>query len=198
MTSLEQLIQLFSNLPGIGRKSASRIAYYFLKKERSFAETLARQIIKVKDTIHPCPVCGNYTEKELCEICSDTKRDRSVICVVEQAHDVLTIESTNEFPGLFHVLGGALSPIDGIGAKDLSFDKLKRRVEKEKIREIIIATNPTVEGDTTALFLVKLFQGSDIVLTRLASGIPVGGDLEYTDRITLARSLKGRVPFSLG
>lgn len=196
MTSLDHLIKLLSSLPGIGRKSASRIAHYILKKEKAYAETLARQIVQVKEKIRACSVCGNYTELDPCSICSDPGRDRSVICVVEQPQDVQTIEDTNEFRGLFHVLGGAISPIDGIGPRELTFDKLRERVGKDQIKEIIIATNPTVEGDTTALYVVKLFSEKGIILTRLASGIPVGGDLEYADKITLARSLKGRVPYS--
>ena len=187
---------MFSSLPGIGKKSASRIAHYILKKDKEYADALARQIVQVKEKIRSCSVCGNYTELDPCSICSDPGRDRTVLCVVEQPQDVQTIEDTNEFHGLFHVLGGAISPIDGIGPKELTFDKLKTRVGKEQIREIIIATNPTVEGDTTALYLVKLFSEAGITLTRLASGIPVGGDLEYADKITLARSLKGRVPYS--
>jgi len=196
VTSLDHLIKLLSSLPGIGRKSASRIAHYILKKEKAYAETLARQIVQVKEKIRACSVCGNYTELDPCSICSDPGRDRSVICVVEQPQDVQTIEDTNEFRGLFHVLGGAISPIDGIGPRELTFDKLRERVGKDQIKEIIIATNPTVEGDTTALYVVKLFSEKGITLTRLASGIPVGGDLEYADKITLARSLKGRVPYS--
>ena len=196
MTSLDHLIKMFSNLPGIGKKSATRIAHYILKKEKSYAETLARQLVLVKETIRACTECGNYTEENPCPICTDPGRDRSAMCVVEQPQDVQTIEDTNEYNGLFHVLGGAISPIDGIGPKELTFGKLRERIGKGDIREIIIATNPTVEGDTTALYLVKLFSESGITLTRLASGIPVGGDLEYADRITLARSLKGRVPYS--
>jgi recombination protein RecR len=187
---------MFTGLPGIGKKSATRIAHYILKKEQSYAEALARQLVLVKETIRACTECGNYTEENPCPVCTDPGRDRTVMCVVEQPQDVQTIEDTNEFNGLFHVLGGAISPIDGIGPKELTFDKLKVRVGNGDIREIIIATNPTVEGDTTALYIVKLFSESGITITRLASGIPVGGDLEYADRITLARSLKGRVPYS--
>jgi recombination protein RecR len=187
---------MFSSLPGIGKKSATRIAHYILKKEKAYAETLARQLVLVKDSIRACSECGNYTEENPCPICTDPGRDRSLMCVVEQPQDVQTIEDTNEYHGLFHVLGGAISPIDGIGPKELTFDKLRERIGRKPIREIIIATNPTVEGDTTALYIVKLFSGSGITLTRLASGIPVGGDLEYADRMTLARSLKGRVPYS--
>lgn len=196
MTSLDHLIRILTNLPGIGRKSASRIAYYILKKEKRFSETLAEQILKVKHNIHSCSVCGNYTEHDPCDICSDPGRDRTMICVVEQPQDVHSIESTGEYRGLFHVLGGAISPIDGIGPKELTFDKLVYRTNKQPVEEIIIATNPTVEGDTTALYLLRIFTEKDIRMSRLASGIPVGGDLEYADKLTLARSLRGRIPFS--
>ncbi len=196
MTSLDHLIRTLTNLPGIGRKSASRIAYYILKKEKRFSETLAEQIFKVKQNIRSCSVCGNYTECDPCDICSDPGRDRTLICVVEHPQDVHTIESTGEYRGLFHVLGGAISPIDGVGPKELTFDKLVNRTNKQPVKEIIIATNPTVEGDTTALYLVRIFTDKDIRMSRLASGIPVGGDLEYADKLTLARSLRGRIPFS--
>ena len=196
MNSLDRLIKQFSSLPGIGKKSASRITHYILKKERPFAENLSNTILQMKDSIINCSICGNYTENDPCEICRDTSRDSSVICVVEQPQDIQTIESTREFHGRYHVLGGAIAPIDGVGPGDLSFDALAERIEKDKVREMILATNPTVEGDTTALYAVKLFKDKGIVCTRLASGIPVGGDLEYADTITLARSLKGRVPYS--
>lgn len=193
MTTLDTLIRHLSSLPGVGRKSASRIAYFLLKTDQTFLDQLSDEIGRLKTRIRMCSICGNYTEAEPCEICSDPRRDESVICVVEQSQDVFTIESTNEYSGLFHVLTGAISPIDGIGPEDLTMDKLMARIQPGKVREVIIATNPTVEGDTTALFLVRLLKDRNVTVTRLASGLPVGGDLEYADRITLARSLKGRV-----
>lgn len=196
MNSLEHLIKIFSSLPGIGRKSASRIAYYILKKDKSFAESLSTTILEMKESIINCSICGNYTENDPCDICRDPKRDPSVLCVVEQPQDVQIIESTGEFRGRYHVLGGAIAPIDGVGPGNLTFDALVRRVEKDSVRELILATNPTVEGDTTALYAVKLFKDKGIACTRLASGIPVGGDLEYADTLTLARSLKGRIPYT--
>ncbi|RKX76542.1 MAG: recombination protein RecR [Spirochaetes bacterium] len=197
MNTLDLLIKNLSKLPGIGRKSASRIAYYLLKQDREFSENLSRLIKQLKERIKVCSICGNYTETNPCEICTDPARDRTVICVVERSEDVYIIESTNEYSGLYHVLMGALSPIDGIGPKDLLIDKLLKRVEEGNVKEVIIATNPTVEGDTTALYLVKQLEPTGVKITRLASGLPVGGDLEYADRLTLTRSLKGRMPFSL-
>ncbi|MEW5815200.1 MAG: recombination mediator RecR, partial [Spirochaetota bacterium] len=197
MTTLDLLIKNLSMLPGIGKKSAARIAYFLLKKDHAFLEGLSQQILHLKEKIRPCIICGNYTEMETCEICSDGRRDKSIICVVEHPQDVHTLESTREFEGLFHVLGGVLSPIDGIGPEELNIKKLIDRVRNENIKELIIATNPTVEGDTTALYLVKVLKDPKVKITRLASGLPVGGDLEYADRLTLARSLKGRMPFRL-
>ena len=194
MTTLDQLIRNLSRLPGIGRKSAARIAYHLLRADRSFTADLAREIGELKDRIRECTICGNYTEIEPCDICTDPRRDQSIICVVEQSQDIQTIESTREFEGLFHVLTGVISPIDGIGPDDLTIGKLIKRVKSGEAREVIIATNPTVEGDATAMYLVRLLAETNVNLSRLASGLPVGGDLEYADRLTLARSLKGRIP----
>jgi recombination protein RecR len=196
MTTLDQLIRNLSRLPGIGRKSAARIAYHLLKADRSFTADLAREIGELKDRIRECTICGNYTEIEPCDICTDPRRDQSVICVVEQSQDIQTIESTREFEGLFHVLTGVISPIDGVGPDDLTIGKLIKRVKDGEVREVIIATNPTVEGDATAMYLVRLLSETEVSLSRLASGLPVGGDLEYADRLTLARSLKGRIPLT--
>ena len=195
MNVLDILIENLSKLPGIGRKSASRIAYYILKTDRSFADVLADNLKDVKNKIRTCSICGNYTETDPCNICTDPGRDRHSICVVETPKDILTIEATNEYHGLYHVLSGALSPIDGIGPKDLKIKELISRVSEHDIREIIIATNPTIEGETTAQYIAEILKnlkGTGITLTRLALGIPVGGDLEYTDRLTLARAIQGR------
>ena len=196
VTTLDQLINHLSKLPGIGRKSAARIAYYLLRADRTVAADLSREIGQLKEKIKVCGTCGNYTEVEPCEICTDPRRDRTLICVVEQSQDIHTIESTHEFDGLFHVLMGVISPIDGVGPENLTMDKLIRRVRAGGVQEVIIATNPTVEGDATAMYLVRLLADTDVRLSRLASGLPVGGDLEYADRLTLARSLKGRIPLS--
>ena len=192
MTILERLIHHLSKLPGLGRKSASRIAYYILKADRSYAESLSRDIKELKEKIKPCRICGNYTEVNPCSICTDPQRDKSTICIVEQPKDIIAIESSREFQGVYHVLNGVISPIDGIGPEDLSFSALLERITNESIKEIIIATNPTVEGETTALYLVKQLEGKNVKITRIALGIPLGGDLEYADSITLGRALKGR------
>lgn len=193
MTTLEQLIRHLSSLPGVGRKSASRIAYFLLKTDNAFVEQLSDEIGRLKERIRMCSICGNYTEIEPCEICSDPRREQSTICVVEQSQDIFTIESTNEYQGLFHVLTGVISPIDGVGPDNLTIDKLMNRIHPGGTKEVIIATNPTVEGDATAMFLVSLLKNRNVAVSRLASGLPVGGDLEYADRLTLARSLKGRI-----
>ena len=196
MTTLERLVQQLSRLPGIGKKSASRIAYYILKSDGRFAEQLATDIAELKQRIRQCSICGNYTEADPCTICTDPRREQSVVCVVEQSEDVQTIEQTNEFYGLFHVLTGVISPLDGVGPGDLTIDRLMKRVRSGGVQEVIIATNPTVEGDATAMYLLRLLGETDITVSRLASGLPVGGDLEYADRLTLARSIKGRIPLS--
>jgi len=192
LNTLEKLIKSFSRLPGIGRKSAARISYWLLKSDPAIARLLADQLSNLHNSIIKCSVCGNYTEEDPCAICSSPSRDGSLLCVVEEPQDVQTIEETGEFHGLYHVLGGAISPMDGVGAEDLTVAALMRRVTEKPVQEVILATNPTVEGDTTALYLQKLLKEKGIAVSRLASGLPVGGDLEYADRMTLARSLKGR------
>ena len=196
MTTLDRLIGHLGKLPGIGRKSASRIAYYLLKADQSYLDQLSTEISELKKRIRQCSECGNFTENDPCEICSNPSRDRSVVCVVEQSQDVQTIEQTNEYDGLYHVLTGVISPLDGVGPEDLTIDTLSARVRDESINEVIIATNPTVEGDATAMYLFRLLSDSGVSLSRLASGLPVGGDLEYADRVTLARSLKSRTRLS--
>ncbi|MCK9548266.1 MAG: recombination mediator RecR [Sphaerochaeta sp.] len=196
MTALENLIKSLTRLPGIGPKSASRLAYYLIKTDQSYNRSLAESIATIAEKIFPCSVCGSFTETDPCPICSDTTRDRSLICVVEEPQDVLTIQASGAYTGLYHVLGGAISPLDGVGPEHLSFAKLLNRIDEGAFTELIIATNPTEEGDTTALYVRHLLKDhSEIAITRLASGLPIGGDLEYADRITLARSLRGRVRF---
>lgn len=192
MTVIDRLIQDLSRLPGVGKKSAVRMAYFLLQSDRAFTDDLLRHIEEMRDRVRPCSVCGNYTEEDPCDICRDPGRDRGVVCVVEQPQDVAVLEATKEYHGLYHVLNGTISPIDGIGAEDLNIASLRRRVHDEGIKEVILATNPTVEGDTTALYLVKLLEREGVRATRLALGLPVGGDLEYADRLTIARALKGR------
>ncbi len=200
MTILDQLIKDFSRLPGIGKKSAGRIVYYLLKSNPDISHNLAELLNILHKSIKTCSICGSYTEHDPCDICSNPNRDRSIVCVVEQSQDVQTIESTHEYNGLFHVLKGVISPLNGIGPEDLTIRQLLKRINpsdsERMIKEIIIATNPTVEGDTTALYLVKLLSGTGVTVSRLASGLPVGGDIEYTDSRTLSRSLRGRTQLS--
>jgi recombination protein RecR len=190
--ALEDLVGLLSRLPGIGRKSAARIAFHLLKADGQYAAALSSGIAGLRDRVRFCSRCGAYTEDDPCEICASTNRDRSIICVVEQPQDVLTIEASREYHGLYHVLGGLISPLDGIGPETLRLDRLVDRVRSMEAREVVIATNPTVEGDTTALYVKKILDGTGSRVSRLATGIPVGGDLEYADRLTLARSFRGR------
>ena len=194
MNALEELAESFSRLPGIGKKSATRIAISLLKADNVFLHTFAQQLATLQDKIKPCSICGAYTEADPCVICTNSTRDQSVICVVEQPQDVQTIEASREYHGLFHVLGGVISPLDGVGPDDLSIRKLLERVHKGTVSEVIIATNPTIEGDTTALYLQRILAVTGVKVTRLASGLPVGGDLEYADKLTLARSFRGRTP----
>ena len=197
MQTLDRLVHGFSRLPGLGRKSAERLVYFLLGAKDEFVESLARDLIALKRNTRPCSRCGVYAEGDLCAYCSDPTRETDTICVVEESRDVITIESTQTFRGLYHVLGGAISPVDGIRPADLTIDGLIRRVHEHGVREVILATNPTVEGETTALFLRDRLQedrgqGPELTVTQLALGLPVGGDLEYADRLTLARALNGR------
>lgn len=196
MTVLDKLIAQFSRLPGVGKKSATRIVYHLLAADDTYNRALAEQIAALKERIRPCSVCGNYTEQELCAICSDPNRDRSYVCVVESAGDIAVLETAGEYGGMYHVLGGVISPLDGIGPAQLNIAALQHRLQNEETQELIVATNPTVDGDATALYLKKLFQQNGIRISRLALGLPVGGDLEYADRLTIARSLRGRVPLT--
>jgi recombination protein RecR len=195
MNALERLIGNLARLPGLGRKSASRIAYFLLRADENYVSTLAEDLARLRATIHNCSVCGTYTDVDPCGICNDPQRDRTSICVVEEPRDVLTLESIHEHHGLYHVLMGAISPIDGVGPDNLRIAGLLARVRGGGITEVILATNPTVEGETTALFLVKALKDSGVRISRIAFGLPVGGDLEFADKQTLARSFKGRNPF---
>ena len=188
--SLNRLIDGLSDFPGIGKKTAERMAFYLLKSNDGWAQNLAKAIMDVIEQIHECPICHNISDTSSCSICSDAKRDPSLLCVVEDTTDLVVFEKTNHFRGKYHVLGGVLSPLDGIGPEDLHFDTLLERINGEE--EVIIATNPSAEGETTALYLAKLLKEHNIKVTRLASGIPVGGDLEYTDEATLVSALEGR------
>ena len=189
---LQQLIDELARLPGIGRKSAQRLAFHLLSTERTDAERLAAAITDMREKVRLCVRCFNVTDTEQCSICRDLRRDPTVLCVVERAQDIVVVEKTQEFQGRYHVLGGSISPIEGIGPDQLRMRELVQRVEDEGVAEVIAATNPTVEGDTTALYVARLLKPLGVKVTRLASGLPVGGDLDYADEITLGRALAGR------
>lgn len=186
---LADLISSFARLPGIGPKTAGRLAFYLLQHPQ-IADDLARSILAAKNGIRKCTVCCNFTDKDPCLVCQSTRRDRTLLCVVEHPRDVLSLEKTGEFKGLYHVLHGILSPLEGIGPDQLTIDKLLLRLEG--VQEVIMALNPTVEGEATCLYLSKLLKPLGLKVTRLAHGLPVGGDLEYADEITIARALEGR------
>lgn len=189
---LDVLTEQFRKLPGIGKKSAQRIAFHVLRMTDGQAEEFLKAINDARKVIHLCPICQNLTDGDICTICGNEKRDKSVICVVSSPQDVISIEKTNEYRGVYHVLHGVLSPIDHIGPKDLKVSELLERMDGDTVREVIVATAPTVEGDATAIFLANLLKPLGVSVTRLAFGIPVGGDIEYADEITLSRSLENR------
>lgn len=189
---LDVLTEQFRKLPGIGKKSAQRIAFHILRMTDEQAEEFLRSIEAARKVIHLCPICQNLTDGEVCSVCANEKRDKSVICVVSSPQDVISIEKTNEFRGVYHVLHGVLSPVDHIGPKDLKITELLARLNGDEVKEVIVATAPTVEGDATAIFLANLLKPLGVSVTRLAFGIPVGGDIEYADEITLSRSLENR------
>lgn len=196
MSVIDDLTLSFSRLPGIGKKSASRIVNQLLKTDDIFLLNFSKQLKELKEKIKPCSICGSWTEEDPCPICSNPLRDSSVICVVEQPQDVQTIEAAGGFSGLYHVLGGVIAPLEGVGPDQLNISTLISRVQRGGVKEIIIATNPTFEGDSTALYVQRLLsEHSGVKVTRLATGIPVGGDLEYADKLTLARSFRGRTSF---
>jgi recombination protein RecR len=189
---VQRLIDELSRLPGVGRKSAQRLAFHLLNVDKTDANRLAQAIIDMRDQVGVCMRCFNVTAGEECSICRDLRRDPTVVCVVERAQDVAVIERTQEFKGRYHILGGSLSPIDGIGPGQLNIEQLRRRIPDEAIQELIIATNPTIEGDTTAMYLARELKPLGVRVTRLASGLPVGGDMDYADELTLGRALSGR------
>jgi recombination protein RecR len=190
--AVQDLIDELGRLPGVGPKSAQRIAFHLLQTEAADARRLADAITRVRATVRFCARCWNISEAEECRICRDPRRDPAVLCVVEEARDVVAIERTREYRGRYHVLGGAISPIDGIGPEELHITELLRRLDGEPVAEIIIATNPNVEGEATASYLSRLLQPREVRITRLASGLPVGGDLDYADEVTLGRAFAGR------
>lgn len=190
--AINRLIDEFSKLPGIGRKTAQRLAFYVIDQDVKEAKEFAEAIIDVKRKVHYCEKCFNLTQTPLCDICSDEKRDKEQLCVVESPRDLYAIEGTKEFHGQYHVLHGAISPMEGVGPNEIKLRELIVRLQQEPVLEVILATNPTIEGEATAMYISKLLKGTDIIVTRLAHGIPVGGDLEYADQVTLAKSLENR------
>ena len=193
MNAIDRLVTLFSKLPGIGKKSAGRIVYHILDNNPSLAEMLAKELSGLHQVIRRCSTCGGFTETDPCPVCSDPNRDHSIICVVEQAQDMRIIEESREFPGVYHVLGGLIAPLEGVSPANLTIDKLIQRLQNNNVKELIMALNPTVEGDTTALYLQKTLKSFPVEISRLASGMPVGGNIEYIDKLTLSRSFRGRV-----
>jgi recombination protein RecR len=189
---LAHLINELTKLPGVGGKSAQRLAYHILKRPAAEAEALATAIVDVKTKIFRCSICNNMTDVEPCAMCTDPRRDPSVICVVEEAFNIQTIEQTRDFKGIYHVLLGALSPLKGIGPQDIDVGGLLKRAKDANVREIIIATNPNVEGEATALYIAQQLRPLNVRTTRLAFGLPVGGDLEYADQVTMSKALEGR------
>ncbi len=196
MNAFEELTSNFSRLPGIGKKSAIRMVNWLLKQDSTYVQKFAYNLGQLQEKIKPCSVCGNWTENDPCPICSNPLREKTLLCVVEQPQDVSTIESYGEYKGFYHVLGGLIKPLEGIGPSQLSIQSLLSRIRSDNVSEVIIATNPTVEGDTTALYINKLILELQLPtppkVTRLATGIPVGGDLEYIDKRTLSLSFRGR------
>lgn len=189
---LERLIQEFKRLPGVGQKSAQRMAFHLLRAHREDAARLAQAILDVKDKLSICAICNNISDGEICNYCRDPHRDRSVICVVEEPHNILPIETTRSFDGLYHVLHGSISPLRGIGPDQLRIKSLLERLDSGEVREIILATNPTVEGEATAAYLSRLLKPLGLKVTRIAMGIPVGSDLEFADEVTMSKSLENR------
>jgi recombination protein RecR len=189
---LQTLVDELGRLPGIGPKSAQRIAFHLLKVSADDATRLADAIVAVKEHITSCPQCFNVAEGDLCEVCSDPRRDAAELCVVEDPRDIVSVERTREFRGRYHVLQGALNPIEGVGPDQLRIRELLERIEPEGVREVILCTNPNIEGEATAMYLAKLLRPLGLRVTRIASGLPVGGDLEYADELTLGRALQGR------
>lgn len=190
--SLENLIDKFAALPGIGKKSAQRLAFHVLSLPEGEAQSFASAILEARSSVHCCPVCQNLTDGEFCSICEDARRDKGIICVVAEPRDVLSFERSREYKGVYHVLHGAMSPMNHIGPDDLKISELISRVADGEVREVIMATNPDTEGDTTAMYISRLIKPFEVKVTRLAYGIPVGSNLEYADEATLTRALEGR------
>ena len=192
LKSIDKLIDSFSRLPGVGHKSAEKMAYSVLEMSEENVGEFSDALLEVKNKIHKCPICGLYTEDDICEICQDNKRDRSRIIVVSYPKDVIGFEKLGTFNGVYHVLNGTLSAINGVSVDDLNIPSLLERIKQDNVQEIILATNPTIDGETTALYLAKILENSGITISRLAYGLPMGGHLEYADSLTLSKALEGR------
>lgn len=192
---LERAVEELSKLPGIGKKTALRLALHLLRKENDEVKALGESLIEMRENITYCSRCHNISEEEVCEICSDNHRDQTTLCVVENVKDVITIESTHQHHGLYHVLGGLISPLDGIGPSDIEIESLVERVDKEEIKEVILALSPTMEGDTTNFYIYRKLEGKSVKVTMLARGLSVGNELEYADELTLGKSIQNRIPF---
>jgi len=192
---LEEAIEMFASLQGIGRKTALRMVLNILKNGKEYGNKFGNAILKLTNEIKYCKRCCNISDQDLCDICSNPLRNQHIICVVEEINDVMAIEETNQFDGLYHVLGGVISPVNGVGPSDLTIRQLEKRIESESINEIILALSPTIEGDTTAFYIFKKLKNYDIKITTLAKGISIGNEIEYTDIITLGNSIKNRINF---
>ncbi len=191
---LEHAVQELSRLPGVGRKTALRFALYLLKQDKQIVEEFSKSLTTLRNDVKHCKVCHNISDTDICDICSNPQRDKTTICVVENIHSVMSIENTNQYHGLYHVLGGVISPMDGVGPSDIELESLFKRVQNEDIKEIILALNPTMEGDTTNFYISRKLADLNVKLSVLARGVSVGDDLEYTDEVTLGRSILGRTP----
>jgi len=192
---IDRLIEALTRLPGIGRKTASRLAFHILRSSASEAQELAGALLDVKEKIHLCSVCFNLTDEDPCRICKDEQRGQDILCIVEGPNDLIAIENTGEYKGRYHVLHGALSPLEGVGPEDIKIKELMERLKKERVSEVILATNPTVEGGATALYLNDLIKPLGVKVTRIAYGIPMGGEIEYSDGMTLTKAMEGRREF---
>ena len=188
----EELIESLKKLPGIGLKSAERLAYQILEMDEDEIETFASSLVNAKKSLHRCSVCGQITDEDKCEVCNDLSRDRNTICVVQNPKDAFAIEKAKDYKGLYHILYGVISAINGVGPSDLNLESLLKRIDDEEIKEVIIATNPTTEGETTALYIAKLLESKDVIVTRIAYGVPMGANLDYTDEFTILKALEGR------
>lgn len=195
LKSINRLIDSFAKLPGVGYKSAEKMAYAVLNMKKEDAEEFSKALSNVHNVVHKCPICGSYTEEEMCEICSDNERNHRQIIVVSNSKDVLAFESLNTFNGVYHVLNGVISSVNGVGPENLRIKELLERVKNDNVEEVIIATNPTMEGEVTAMYLAHILENEKVVVTRLAYGLPMGGHLEYADALTLNKALEGRKKF---